>query len=183
MSWSFLVHLVPQSRPWQSNLRLLPYRRTIRCFSSVRHQHNDKFYSLTVYQTCKTWPALPRYIQSFVRPSTIEPALISRWRILGSKNLADASLDFVHYLNIFTLPDLLIFLHNLPMFLETHTSVNRFTNIYGFPLTEFSDFPDSPHYTKFDLVPFSNLSGFDNVQAGNITYTRKASSSQDMLLA
>jgi len=56
--------------------------------------------------------------------------------ILGSRNLTDFSLDFVHYLNIFTLPDLLIFLHNLPMFLETHTSVNGFTTIYGFPLTE-----------------------------------------------
>ena len=136
MSWSFLVHQVRQNRPWRSNLRLVQYRRTIRCFSLVRHQHNDQFYSLTVYQTCKTWPALPRYIQSLVRPSTIEPALISRRCILGSRNLTDSSLDFVHYLNIFTLPDLLIFLHNLPMFLETHTSVNGFTTIYGFPLTE-----------------------------------------------
>ncbi|KAH9994681.1 hypothetical protein BJV77DRAFT_295796 [Russula vinacea] len=42
---------------------------------------------------------------------------------LGSKNLADASLDLVHYLNIFTLPDLLIFLYNLPLFLEAHASI------------------------------------------------------------
>ncbi|KAI0281828.1 hypothetical protein BGY98DRAFT_177697 [Russula aff. rugulosa BPL654] len=42
---------------------------------------------------------------------------------LRSKNLADASLDHVHYLNIFTLQDLLVFLHNLPSFLETHPSI------------------------------------------------------------
>ena len=47
----------------------------------------------------------------------------------GSKNLADASLDYVHYLNLFTLPDFLIFLHNLPSFLETHPSVNGFQTI------------------------------------------------------
>jgi RAD51-like protein 2 len=58
------------------------------------------------------------------RPSAIHHASTSRWFPLGSK---DASLDLVHYLNIFTLPDLLIFLHNLPLFLETHASVNGFT--------------------------------------------------------
>ncbi|KAI9457586.1 P-loop containing nucleoside triphosphate hydrolase protein [Lactarius psammicola] len=40
-----------------------------------------------------------------------------------SRNLPDTSLDLVHYLNIFTLPNLLAFLHNLPSFLEAHRSI------------------------------------------------------------
>jgi len=85
---------------------------------------------LLAYQTCKTWPAQLRYIQSFVGLRAIHLASISRWLLLGSKNLNDASLELVQYLNIFTLPDFLIFLHNLPSFLEAHASVNGFAIIY-----------------------------------------------------
>jgi hypothetical protein len=66
---------------------------------------------------------------------------------LGSRNLADTGLDLVHYLNIFTLPDLLAFLHNLPLFLEAHPSVNSFVISYDLPTNGRSHLSDPPRHT------------------------------------
>ncbi|KAI0295771.1 hypothetical protein BC826DRAFT_1007577 [Russula brevipes] len=53
---------------------------------------------------------------------------------LRSKELSDAGLDLLHYLNIFTLPDLLVFLHNLPSFLEAHPAIRLVVlNSISFP--------------------------------------------------
>ncbi|KAH9960688.1 P-loop containing nucleoside triphosphate hydrolase protein [Russula dissimulans] len=69
---------------------------------------------------------------------------------LRSNNLSDAGLELVHYLNIFTLPDLLIFLHNLPSFLEAHAKT-RFVilNSVWFP---FQTAPDLTHWKKTTLL-------------------------------
>ncbi|KAI0251077.1 P-loop containing nucleoside triphosphate hydrolase protein [Lactifluus subvellereus] len=57
---------------------------------------------------------------------------------LRSKNLADTGFDLVHYLNIFTLPDLLAFLHNLPLFLEARPSIRLvILNSIWFPFHTF----------------------------------------------
>jgi hypothetical protein len=106
----------------------------IRCFSLVRREPNDRF--LPSYRVLDMQNmASPTLLLSELRtPKYYWTRPRFTWCLLGSKNLPDANLDSVHYSNIFTLPDLLIFLHNLPMFLETHPSVNTFITISGFSL-------------------------------------------------
>ncbi|KAH9003353.1 hypothetical protein EDB86DRAFT_2798963 [Lactarius hatsudake] len=53
----------------------------------------------------------------FIGKSTLFTATHSLY-LPGSRNLPDTTLDLVHYLNIFTLPTLLAFLHNLPSGLQ-----------------------------------------------------------------
>lgn len=79
------------------------------------------------------------------------------------------------------LPDLLIFLHNLPSFLETHPSVNGFQTICQFRLIK--EFPDPPRNPQFDLVSFPNISRFDAVEADNATGPCETGVGQAMLLA
>jgi RAD51-like protein 2 len=100
--------------------------------------------------------------------------------LLGSKDLADAGLDLVHYLNIFTLPDLVIFLHNLPSFLEAHPAVSGLPIICPFQLTGY--FSDPPRSTQFNLLSFPNLSGFGIVEASTITCARETGLGQVVLL-
>jgi RAD51-like protein 2 len=100
--------------------------------------------------------------------------------LLGSKGLADAGLDLVHYLNIFTLPDLLIFLHNLPSFLEAHPAVSGLPIICPFRLTRYLS--DPPRSTQLNLLSFPNLSGFGIVEASSITCVRETGLGQVVLL-
>jgi hypothetical protein len=100
---------------------------------------------------------------------------------LGSRNLADTGLNLVHYLNIFTLPDFLAFLYNLPLFLEAQPSVNNFLIHCDLPTNGRSHLPDSPHHTQFDLVPIPYLSGFKAVYALVVTCTSQTGFGQVML--
>lgn len=65
-----------------------------------------------------------------------------------SKHLPDTGLDLVHYLNIFTLPSLLAFLHNLPSFLEARRPIRLVVlNSIWFP------FQTSPALTQSRRAP------------------------------
>ncbi|KAH9031694.1 P-loop containing nucleoside triphosphate hydrolase protein [Lactarius pseudohatsudake] len=70
-----------------------------------------------------------------------------------SRNLPDTTLDLVHYLNIFTLPTLLVFLHNLPSFLENRRSIRLVVlNSIWFPFQTSPTLTQSRRATLFARV-------------------------------
>ncbi|KAI0266515.1 hypothetical protein BC834DRAFT_823615 [Gloeopeniophorella convolvens] len=82
-------------------------------------------------------------MQNMTSPASLHIELIDSHRRAGSNGFANRGMDSVHYLNIFTLPAFLVFLHNLPSFLAAHPSIRLIVlNSIWFP------FQTTPDLTK-----------------------------------